>query len=351
MSKLMGLLARLRRRQAGHSIYPSRRLEPGPLSPAPSVNKDIPRPPYILAAANAAPTPARAPGVSGQPEIFDTPDGLARMRAAGAVAAAALSLGGRMIETWKGGEQNHDTPLTTDAVDRAVHSFLVSQNAYPSPLGYHGFPRSVCVAVNECAAHGVPDGAPLFPGDLVTVDVTAFFGGVHGDTNATFFVGGGRDAHASSSSPVNPAALELVEATREALEAAIARCGPGVPFSEVGRTVQRVADRAGLSVVRELVGHGIGRAFHALPAVVHHREWGERAKSRGKMVLGQAFTIEPILALGGRRLAPQPWARDGWTMLMADGALAAQFEHTLVIGEDGAEVVTRRREEEVGARG
>jgi methionyl aminopeptidase len=320
------------------------------MSAAPSVPSHIPRPPYIIAAAaNAAPTPARAPGVSGQPEVFDTPDGLARMRAAGAVAAAALSLAGRMIETWGrgGGEQNSNPPLTTDAVDRAVHAFLVSQNAYPSPLGYHGFPRSVCVAVNECAAHGVPDGAPLFPGDLVTVDVTAFLGGVHGDTNATFFVGGGRGAHAASS--LNPAALELVDATREALEAAIARCGPGVPFSEVGRTIQRVADRAGLSVVRELVGHGIGRAFHALPAVVHHREWGERAKSRGKMALGQAFTIEPILALGGRRLAP-PWA-DGWTLLMADGALAAQFEHTLVIGEDGAEVVTRRKEEEVGAGG
>jgi methionyl aminopeptidase len=387
-AKLAGLLARLRRRQAGLSIYPSRRLEPGPMSPAPSVPADIPRPPYAAAdlpprrsacgAVPAPPSPARAPGVSGAPEIFDTPEGLARMRAAGAVAAAALSLAGRMIEAWPAEQAASKSagavagggapqaaapapPLTTDAVDRAVHAFLVSRGAYPSPLGYHGFPRSVCVAVNECAAHGVPDGAPLRAGDLVTVDVTAFKGGVHGDTNATFFVGGaaaggggapvGGAAAASARRPepapaAAPAAIELVEATRAALEAAIARCGPGVPFSEVGRTIQRVADASGLSVVRELVGHGIGRTFHAPPAVRHYRQWGSGGGGGGgggggwRMALGQAFTIEPILALGGRRLAA-PWRRDGWTVLMADGALAAQFEHTLVIGADGAEVVTR----------
>lgn len=352
-AKLAGLLARLRRRHAGHTIYPPRRLQPGPLSPAPAVPDHIPRPPYATGAhaTKTATAPPRAPGVGGQAEIFTSPDGLARMRAAGAVAAAALSLAGRMIEA--GGSPSSPSHLTTDAVDRAVHAFLLSRGAYPSPLGYHGFPRSVCVAVNECAAHGVPDGALLYRGDLVTVDVTAFHGGVHGDTNATWFVGGGGGGASPPSSPSSspsPAAVELVAAAREALEAAIAVCGPGVPFSEVGRAVQRVADRQGLSVVRELVGHGIGRVFHALPAVAHHREWGARAAARGRMALGQAFTIEPILTLGGRRLAP-PWSCDGWTVLTADGALAAQFEHTLVIGEGGAEVVTRRAGEVGGGGG
>lgn len=348
--KLAGLLARVRRATAGHSIYPARKLEPGPTSPAPPVPEHIPPPPYALAATSSPPPPPKAPGVGGDVEIFDTPEGLDRMRRVGALAAAALRLAGRLVEandpvaaaaaaatTADGNAHPNTNPppfLTTDAIDRAVHQFLVSRGAYPSPLGYHGFPRSVCVAVNECAAHGVPDGAPLQRGDLITVDVTAYLDGVHGDTNATFFVGG------SNAAP-NPAALDLVEGAREALNAAIAACGPGVPFREVGNVVQREADRRGLSVVRELVGHGIGRVFHALPAVAHHREWAARANRRGVMRLGQTFTIEPILTLGRNGRLSAPWARDGWTLTTADGALAAQFEHTLAIGEDGAEVLTR----------
>jgi methionyl aminopeptidase len=349
--KLAGLLARLRRASNGHSIYPSRKLEPGPTFPAPPVPDHIERPPYAVAAADASsslPPPPKAPGVSGTVEIFDTPSEMDRMRRVGRLAAAALQLAGRLVEAndpvaaaaaRAAPSSSQPTPfLTTDALDRAVHHFLVSHNAYPSPLTYHGFPRSVCVAVNECAAHGVPDGAPLSPGDLVTVDVTAFLGGVHGDTNATFFVGGTKEAA--------PAAVDLVEATREALRAAIAVCGPGVPFREVGAAVQQVADRAGLSIVRELVGHGIGRSFHGLPAVAHHREWAAKGNKRGVMRVGQTFTIEPILtfASGGRLAAEGPWRRDGWTLVTGDGALAAQFEHTLAIGADGAEVLTTTAE-------
>jgi len=367
--KLLGLLARARRwRDPSHSVYPSRRLEPGSMSPAPDVPPEIERPPYVADAASAV-APARATSVGALPELFaDDPDGLERMRRAGAIAAAALSLAGRMIEAWPSSADGGvgisgsgsaeaaaaaaTAPLTTDAIDRAVHAYLVSRGAYPSPLGYRGFPRSVCASVNECAAHGVPDGAPLRGGDLVSVDVSAHAGGVHGDTCATFFVGGvggggggGEGAPRSSAS-----ARELVEAAREALYAAVRACGPGVPFCEVGRAAQRVADRRGMSVVRSLVGHGVGRVFHAAPAVPHHREWGARAAARGRMALGQAFTIEPVLTLGraaGGRLAA-PWPRDGWTLVTADGSLAAQFEHTLVVGEGGAEVLTRREGERIG---
>jgi methionyl aminopeptidase len=235
------------------------------------------------------------------------------MRAAGALAAAALEFAGQLVAVG----------VTTDALDAAVHDFLVQRGAYPSPLRYQGFPKSICTSVNEAVCHGVPDDRALKSGDIVNVDVTAYLGGFHGDTNATFAVG-----------TPSAAVVELIEATSAALDAGIAACGPGAPFAAIGHAVQRVADAAGLSVVREYVGHGIGRVFHAAPAVLHHRNW-----SAGRMAVGQTFTIEPIMTLGGRR--HRTWA-DGWTVVTADGSLTAQFEHTLLVTDDGVDVLTQR---------
>ncbi|GBF92100.1 methionine aminopeptidase [Raphidocelis subcapitata] len=285
-------------------------LEKGRVSPERPVHPHIPRPPYALGPGPAAGA-AGLPRSGKEPEIQDA-EGAARMRAAGALAAAALAAAGRLVSPG----------VTTDALDAAVHDYIIARGGYPSPLRYGGFPKSCCTSVNECICHGVPDDRPLREGDIVNVDVTAFLHGRHGDTNATFYVGEPR-----------PHAAELVEATREALAAAVAACGPGAPFRAIGDVVQSIADRAGLSVVREYVGHGIGAAFHAAPSVLHHRNGRP-----GEMVLGQTFTIEPILTLGSRHHRCWP---DGWTLVTLDGSLAAQFEHTLLITEDGAEVLTK----------
>jgi methionyl aminopeptidase len=177
-----------------------------------------------------------------------------------------------------------------------------------------------------CRPAGIPDSRPLAPGDLVNVDVTAFLDGYHGDTNATFMVG----------ERVSDAARELVQVTRTCLDAAIDVCGPGVPFSEIGRTIEGIAGGAGMTVIRGFVGHGIGRCFHAAPPVLHHRNSRPDVMQRW-----QTFTIEPILTLGGAQDAAWPQDATGWTRVTGDGALAAQFEHTLMVTDDGVEVLTR----------
>jgi methionyl aminopeptidase len=171
---------------------------------------------------------------------------------------------------------------------------------------------------------GIPDGRPLASGDIINIDVTVYLDGHHGDTSRMFFVGGRGAASANAG--------RLVDTTKEALDAAVALVRPGLPVSAIGDAIQAVADREKLGIVREFVGHGVGRVFHSNPVIVHCRN-----REPGALVEGQTFTIEPMLTLGSPR--SRMW-KDGWTVVTADASLSAQFEHTLLVTKGGVEILT-----------
>jgi methionyl aminopeptidase len=233
------------------------------------------------------------------------------MRAAGKLAAEVLNYAGTLVRPG----------VTTDEIDVAVHAMIVAAGAYPSPLNYGGFPKSVCTSLNECICHGIPDSTVLQDGDIINIDVTVFLDGHHGDTSRTFLVGA-----------VDAGAAALVEATTAALAAAIAVCKPGVPFKQIGATIHALADQGGYGVVPAFVGHGVGRMFHSGPTIVHCRN-----NEPGVMAVGQTFTIEPMLTLGSPKERFWP---DEWTAVTADGSWSAQCEHTLLIVPGGVEVLT-----------
>lgn len=283
---------------------PASPLRPHPVSSRLEVPSHIPRPPYV-----------------GAPEGTQTYDeseqshdaaGIAAMRAAGALAARVLDFAGTLAKPG----------VTTDEIDKAVHTMTVEAGAYPSPLTYSGFPKSVCTSVNECICHGIPDGRALQSGDIVNIDVTVFLDGHHGDTSRTFAVG-----------PISDDARRLIDTTERALAAAIATCAPGVRYNKIGETIQAIADAERLGVVREFVGHGVGRVFHSNPVILHHKN-----REPGTMTAGTTFTIEPMLTLGSAK--PRMWG-DGWTCVTADGSLSAQAEHTLLVTEGGVEILTK----------
>jgi methionyl aminopeptidase len=279
-------------------------INPGRLSPLRGVPAEIARPHYVDA-------PPGTPADHDDAMVKDA-DTLARMRVAGRIAADAVREVGR-----------HVAPgITTDELDRIGHEFLTSHGAYPSTLGYKGFPKSLCTSVNEVICHGIPDSRPLADGDVVKVDVTAFIGGVHGDTCATFFAG-----------DVAPEVRDLGERTHEALRRAIAAVQPGRPLNVIGRVIESYARRFGYGVVRDYTGHGVGPSFHTRPTVLHYDE----PRTTTVLEAGMTFTIEPMLTLGG--VDWMMWD-DGWTVLTADGSWAAQWEHTLAVTEDGAEILT-----------
>jgi methionyl aminopeptidase len=235
-----------------------------------------------------------------------------RMRVAGRIAAAALSEVGR-----------HVAPgVTTDELDQVGHDFLVERGAYPSTLGYRGFPKSLCTSVNEVVCHGIPDSTQLHDGDIVNIDITAYIGGVHGDTDATFLVG-----------EVAEEDRLLVERTREALNRAIRAVRPGRPVSVIGRVIESYARRFGYGVVRDFTGHGIGTAFHSGLVIPHYDDPAHSTV----MEPGMTFTIEPMLNLGTHEW--EMWD-DGWTVVTKDRRRSAQFEHTILVTESGAEVLT-----------
>ena len=213
--------------------------------------------------------------------------------------------------------------VTTDAIDRFVHDAAVKAGSYPSPLGYRGYPKSVCTSVNEVICHGIPDSRRLADGDIVNVDVTVYREGVHGDTSVTLMVG-----------EVDDHSRRLVAETRAALEAGIAAVRAGATVSAIGKAIEAHARRHRLGVVREFIGHGVGTEFHSGLQVPHYYD------RRASTVLQEAmtFTIEPMLTLGSPMAAM--WD-DGWTAVTADGRRTAQFEHTLACTADGAEVLTR----------
>jgi methionyl aminopeptidase len=215
--------------------------------------------------------------------------------------------------------------MTTEDINRIVHEDTVKRGAYPAPLNYRGFPKSVCTSVNDVVCHGIPGALTLKNGDIINVDVTTFFKGFYGDTSATFYVG-----------TPSPAARKVTEVSRESLRRAIAVVRDGARLGDIGAAIQEYAEAQGCSVVRDFVGHGIGRRFHEDPQVKHYgkRGTGERIRA------GMTFTIEPMINVGTWEVEID--AKDKWTARTADGSLSAQFEHTILVTKDGCEVLTAR---------
>ncbi|XP_045780597.1 methionine aminopeptidase 1D, mitochondrial isoform X2 [Maniola jurtina] len=212
--------------------------------------------------------------------------------------------------------------VTTDEIDELVHTLSIEAGAYPSPLHYKGFPKSVCTSVNNVAVHGIPDLRPLKNGDIVNVDITVFLNGYHGDCSKTFLVG-----------DVDDQGLHLVHATEECLMQAISICGPDVPFCDIGMRIHRVAKKNKLTVLPAFVGHGIGKYFHGPPDIYHTIN-----HYPGLMKPGMTFTIEPVLSHGKENTV---MLDDGWTVVTEDGSRAAQEEHTVLVTKDGTEILTK----------
>ncbi|MBN9607177.1 MAG: type I methionyl aminopeptidase [Actinomycetales bacterium] len=286
-------------------------LTPGRLSPARVVPAHIARPEYV---GKAAPTPARGDRY--------TPEEVERIRAAGRIAAQAVEAVGAALRPG----------ITTDELDRVAHEYLVAHDAYPSTLGYRGYPKSCCTSLNEVICHGIPDDTVLETGDLVNIDITAYRDGMHGDLNRTFVVGGLEAAA--------PAARELVERTEEALRRGIQAVRPGRPVNVIGRAIESYARRFGYGVVRDYTGHGVGRAFHSGLVIPHYDAAPAHAEP---LEAGMVFTIEPMLTLGTpEHPGTEEWDlwADDWTVVTRDLSLTAQFEHTLVVTESGADILT-----------
>jgi methionyl aminopeptidase len=265
----------------------------------------IGRPPYLEAGA--------ALGAGGVQILRG--DDLDRMRHACRVAAEVLVETGAAVAPG----------VTTDELDAVAHEAYLARGAYPSTLGYRGYPKSICTSVNEVVCHGIPDDQPLREGDIVNVDVTAYVDGMHGDTSATFAVG-------------DPSALDgptdgLVATTAEATLAGISAVRPGRSHREIGRTIEPFAAGRGYGVIRDYGGHGIGAVFHGAPHISHVVERGEGVG----LVPGMTFTVEPMLTAGTHRHAR--W-EDGWTEVTEDLLPSAQFEHTVVVTDDGVEILT-----------
>jgi methionyl aminopeptidase len=253
------------------------------------------------------PAPARNTDPWVQP-----PEIIEAMRVAGRLAAQALQEGGKAVAPG----------VTTDHIDAVVHEFLCDHDAYPSTLGYRNFPKSCCTSLNEVICHGIPDSTVIEDGDIVNIDVTAYIGGVHGDTNATFLAG-----------DVSEEARLLVERTHEATMRAIKAVRPGRQLNVVGRVIEAYANRFGYGVVRDFTGHGIGRSFHSGLVVLHYDE----PSVTTELEPGMTFTIEPMINLG--TIDYDIWP-DNWTVTTKDRKWTAQFEHTIVVTDDGAEILT-----------
>ena len=214
--------------------------------------------------------------------------------------------------------------MTTDEINRIVHDDTIRRGAIPSPLNYHGFPKSVCTSVNHVVCHGIPGGEVLRDGDIINVDVTTFFGGMHGDTSATFYVG-----------TPSEGARRVTEAARKALAIGIAQVRQDARVGDIGAAIAEYAQALELGVVREYTGHGIGRRFHEPPSIAHFGKKGSGLRLKEGMV----FTIEPMLNLGGHDVE---LLDDKWTVVTRDRSLSAQFEHTVVVTRTGCELLTRR---------
>ena len=281
---------------AGHLIA-------GTVGPRRVVDRSIPRPEYV---GKPAPAPYTGDNVYSLEEVES-------IRESGRIAAGAIEAVGRAAVPG----------VTTDELDRIGHEYMVERGAYPSTLGYRGYPKSLCSSVNEVICHGIPDDTVLEDGDIVNIDVTAFKNGVHGDSNRTFLVG-----------DVDPEVRLLVERTEAAMMRGIKAVAPGRQVNVIGRAIESYAKRFGYGVVRDFTGHGVGEAFHSGLIIPHY---DSAPRFDDVMVPGMVFTIEPMLTLG--TAAWEMWD-DDWTVTTADKSWTAQFEHTLVVTESGAEILT-----------
>ena len=216
--------------------------------------------------------------------------------------------------------------MTTDEINTIVHQDTLRRGAVPAPLNYKGFPKSVCTSINDVVCHGIPGDEVLVNGDIINVDVTTLYNGFHGDTSATFYIG-----------TPSPEARLVVESARRGLELGIAEVKEGARLGDIGAAIQTYVEAQGCSVVRDFVGHGIGRRFHEPPQVKHFGKRGDGQRLKAGMI----FTIEPMVNLG--RYEVDIDADDKWTVRTVDGGLSAQFEHTIVVTRDGCEVLTRRQ--------
>ncbi|MBK8461424.1 MAG: type I methionyl aminopeptidase [Micropruina sp.] len=277
-------------------------IKPHPLTPERAVPANIARPHYV-----GRRGPDRYQGSDVQ-----SAETIEKMRVAGKIAAQAMHAAASAIAPG----------VTTDELDAIVHEFIVDHDAYPSTLGYRGFPKSCCTSVNEVICHGIPDTRPLEDGDLVKIDVTAFKDGVHGDNCGTFFCG-----------EVDQASKDLTERTQEALNRAIKAVRPGRQISVIGRVIESYAKRFGYGVVKDYTGHGVHTAFHSGLIIPHYDEPAYSTVIQ----TGMTFTIEPMLTLG--ESYSHVWD-DDWTVVTNDRSRCAQFEHTLVVTEHGAEILT-----------
>jgi methionyl aminopeptidase len=276
-------------------------LRPGRVSPMRQVPAQITRPEYVG---------KKHPKI-GEPNVKDA-ETIAAMRVAGRIAALALAEVGKHVEPG----------VTTDELDRVGHEFLLDHGAYPSTLGYRGYPKSLCTSLNEVICHGIPDDTVVADGDIVNIDITAFIGGVHGDTNATFLAG-----------DVDEESRLLVERTHDATMRGIKAVAPGRALNVIGRVIESYARRFGYGVVQDFTGHGIGRTFHSGLIVPHYDD----PDTDTLMEPGMTFTIEPMLTLG--TIDYDVWA-DGWTAVTKDGRRTAQFEHTVLVTDSGHEILT-----------
>lgn len=212
--------------------------------------------------------------------------------------------------------------ISTELIDEAVHNMIIQHGAYPSTLGYHGFPKSCCTSVNNVMAHGIPDSLPLFNGDIINVDITVYLEGYHGDCSETYLVGEGHGEEEK----------RLVRVAKEARDSAIALCAPGLPLNIIGHSISDTCERNGYFVPEGLTGHGIGEEFHAWPYILHSRN-----DLPHLMTPGMTFTIEPLVCQSTDQFFLAP---DQWTLLSQDGSWSAQFEHTILITNSGHEILT-----------
>lgn len=247
---------------------------------------------------------------------------ISMMREVGRLAAGTLERVGPMLRAG----------MTTEEINAFVHADTLKLGARPAPLNYKGFPKSVCTSVNEVVCHGIPSSKRVLKdGDIINVDVTHIYKGFYGDTSATFYIG-----------EPSADAKKVVEVARKSLELGIAQVKPDARLGDIGAAIQEFAEGQGCSVVRDFVGHGIGREFHMDPQVKHYGRRGTGVRLRPGMV----FTIEPMVNLGDFEVEVLD---DDWTAVTKDGSLSAQFEHTVVVTNDGVEILTQRSATLVGS--
>eukprot|EP00985_Skeletonema_marinoi_P026346 scaffold20345_cov204-Skeletonema_marinoi.AAC.12 len=248
-----------------------------------------------------------------------TPEEIEKMRKSGRCAREVLDIAGRLVKAG----------VTTDEIDAAVHAACVERGAYPSPLNYRNFPKSCCTSVNEVICHGIPDERPLEDGDIVNIDITVYLDGYHGDCSEMFCVGG-KDA-------IDEKGIKLLQTTYDCWVKSMELVKPGVNYNVIGSTIEDYIKAEGFSTVRNFCGHGIGSVFHTAPNIFHYTV----NQDLQEMQVGHVYTIEPMICEGFAD--PYMW-QDDWTATTADGGRSAQFEHTLLVTEDGVEALTGKIE-------